>query len=264
MSERSADAGSRLWTTAGFRNLRDLGGLPVSTGGHVRAGMVYRSEAPTELGEPELAELDALGLETTIDLRFEDGEDVFVAPTLPARVRRLEAGILPPADPTGKGLLAQVMDGDLKDYSARELGELYVDFLATRAPAFGTAIEYVADPSNLPTLIHCHAGKDRTGILVALVLEIVGVDRETILDDYELTTECRAYRRGEVERTLTGVGTEWDRVAPLFTAPREALTIALDYLAETHGSVREYLLGPAGVAVQSLDLLAESLLDRSA
>jgi protein-tyrosine phosphatase len=255
----ASDHSLRLREMAGFRNLRDLGGLPVAGGGTIRPGRVYRSEAPTGLEDGQLDELRGLGLKSAIDLRHQAGEDVFVASTLPESVRRLDAGILPPADPTGKGLLQQVMDGELDEYSAAQLGEMYVDFLDTRGPAFGQAVGYIADPANLPTLIHCHAGKDRTGIVVAIVLEVVGVPRPVILDDYELTTVCRAYRRAEVEGTLRDVGTEWERVAPLFTAPRESLEIALDHLVREHGSVREYLLGPGEASEQVIDHLGERL-----
>jgi protein-tyrosine phosphatase len=239
-----SDHSIRLRELAGFRNLRDLGGLPAAGGGTTRPGLVYRSEAPTGLDDEQLAELRVLGLKSAIDLRHQAGEDVFVASTLPETVRRLDAGILPPADPSGKGLLQQVMDGELNEYSAAQLGEMYVDFLDTRAPAFGRAVSYIADPDNLPTLIHCHAGKDRTGIVVAIVLEMIGVPRPLIVEDYELTTIARAYRRAEVEGALRDVGTEWGSVAPLFTAPRESLEIALDHLVSEFGSVREYLLGP--------------------
>jgi protein-tyrosine phosphatase len=253
---------TRLRETAGFRNLRDLGGLPVAGGGSIRPGLVYRSEAPTGLDGEQLEELRELGLKSAIDLRHQAGEDLFITSTLPETVQRLDAGILPPADPSGKGLLQQVMDGELNEYSAAQLGEMYVDFLDTRAPAFGRAVGYIADPDNLPTLIHCHAGKDRTGIVVAILLELVGVPRPLIIDDYELTTSCRAYRRAEVEGTLRDLGTEWDRVAPLFTAPRESLEIALDHLVHEFGSVREYLLGPGGISEETPDRLADCLVIR--
>jgi protein-tyrosine phosphatase len=250
---------SRLCRVAGLRNLRDIGGLPVAGGGVTRRRLVYRGEAPTGLRAPELRELGELGLRSAIDLRDEATEDVFVASTLPDDVKRLAAGIRPPSDSSGKGLVAQVMDGERTSYSAAELGEMYIDFLATRAPAFGQAVSHVADADSLPTLIHCHIGKDRTGIVVALILEALEVPREAILDDYELTTECRSYRRQEVEGTLSRWGTEWEAVAALFTAPRETLELALEFVTDSHGSVRGYLEGPAGVDASTLDELRKVL-----
>jgi protein-tyrosine phosphatase len=264
MSEVEDTTTDRLVPAAGFRNLRDLGGLPVSGGGVTRSGLVYRSEAPTGLDEAQLEALGELGLRTAIDLRDEGSEDVFVVSTLPVGVARLVAGVVPPADPSGKGLLQQVMDGELLDYAASELAEMYIVFLETMAPAFGRAVSYVATPEHLPTLIHCHAGKDRTGLVVAMVLEVIGVPRDLVVEDYALTTKCRAYRRTEVEELLSGHGTEWDRVAPLFTAPPETLEISLRFLEEEHGSIRNYLLGPAEVSAEALDRLSELLVEQPA
>lgn len=256
------EGAERLLATAGFRNLRDLGGLPTRSGGSVRSGLVYRSEAPTDLSEGQLEELGRLGLRTAVDLRAEGREDVFVAPTLPEGVRRLEAGVVPPADPSGKGLLQQVMDGELLDYSAADLGGMYVEFLESTAPAFGRALGYLADPDNLPTLVHCHAGKDRTGLVIAMVLDVVGVSRELVLEDYELTTHARAYRRQEIEETLRARGTEWERVSPLFVAPAETLEIALAHLETEYGSVHGYLVGPGELPEPALERLTALLVEQ--
>jgi protein-tyrosine phosphatase len=252
MSQAGSD---RLLPHAGFRNLRDLGGLPLAGGGQIRAGVVYRGEAPTDLDASQLAELAELGLRTTIDLRAAGQEDVFVHPTLPDGVRRLEAGVVPPADPSGKGLLQQAYDGELPDFTAADLGAMYVDFLKSTAPAFGRAVGYLAEPENLPTLVHCHAGKDRTGLVVAMALDLVGVPRAVVIEDYELTTHARAYRRAEVEPLLRAHGTEWDRVSPLFAAPAETLEIALAHIEAEHGSVRGYLEGPGELPAPSIDRL---------
>lgn len=257
----SGDAGSRLLTGTGLRNLRDLGGMAVDGGGSTRYGMVYRSEAPTGLSDAEIGELGRIGLCATIDLRAAGVEDIFEPPRLPEGVRRLEAGVVPPANAENRGLLHQVMEGDLLDYTAAELGAMYVDFIESAAPAFGRAIALLADPDNLPALIHCHAGKDRTGIAVALLLTVAGVPREAIVADYELSSAGRAHRRAEVEEVLIARGTDWERVAPLFVAPGEALVIALAHLDREHGSVRAYLTGAGGVDPASIDRLVAAFVE---
>jgi protein-tyrosine phosphatase len=259
MGGSDLDPASRLLAVGGFRNLRDIGGLPVAGGGTVRPGLVYRGEAPSDLSPEQLSELGELGLRTAVDLRAEGQEDVFVAPTLPPGVRRLEAGVVPPADPSGKGLLQQVDDGELLDYSAADLGAMYVEFLRANAPAFGLAVGYLAEPDNLPTLVHCHAGKDRTGLVIAMVLDLVGVSRELILEDYELTTHARAYRRAEVERTMHSHGTDWERLSPLFIAPAETLEVALAHLEDEHGGVGGFLSGPGGLDRATLERLTALL-----
>jgi protein-tyrosine phosphatase len=244
----------------GLRNLRDIGGLPAAGRRVTRSGLVYRAEAPVNLSDEGLEAVKALRLHTALDLRDRE-EDVFVHTTLPEGVERLYAGVQPPADPGGKGLLQQVFDGERLDYSAAELGELYVEFLEGQAKAFGRAIAFCAEEQNLPTLIHCHAGKDRTGLVVAMLLDVVGVEREAVMSDYELTTYFRAYRRQEVADALAASGTDWDRVAPLFIAPPEALAKAIAHLETLHGSVRGFLAGPGEVDEAALDRLPDMLLD---
>jgi protein-tyrosine phosphatase len=242
--------------TTGLRNLRDLGGLPTAGGGRTRPGVILRSEAPVAMSPDQLAALAALGLRSALDLRDEANEDVFAMPTLPPGVERLVAGITPPANPDGKGLLAQVMDGERLDYPASELADLYVQMLADNPDKFGAALGYLCDAGNHPLLIHCHAGKDRTGLVAAMALELVGVPRAAIVEDFELTTERRAaHRRIAVEPVLQGHGTEWDRVSPLFAAPAEALETSLAWIEENHGSVEQYLTGPGGLAPEAIESL---------
>jgi protein-tyrosine phosphatase len=242
-----------------LRNLRDLGGLRTEDGRMTRRGVLFRSEAPCGLEDPGLQELAALGLRTSLDLR-DEGEDTFARATLPAGVRRVTAGMLPPGDGRGAGLIARVMSGELREYTAEELAELYVGFLEDQAPAFGAAVRHIADPAHLPVLVHCHAGKDRTGLVVAMVLEILGVRRELIVADYELSTEGRAHRRLEVAPALAATGTEWARVAPLFTAPAQALELAFEHIERRYGTVEAYLTGPARVEPERVRALPELLL----
>lgn len=243
-----------------LRNLRDLGGLPAGDGLVTRGGVLLRSEAPCGLSPAGVDELAALGLRTTVDLRHE-GENEYAAASLPDGVRPISAGITPPASRTGDGLIQQVMAGTLLDYSAGDLGALYVRFIDAHPRAFGRAVEHVAEPGNLPVLVHCQAGKDRTGVLVAMVLDVLGVPRTEIVAEYELTTQRRAYRRGEVEPALAQTGTEWARVAALFTAPALALQTALDHVDARCGSVRGYLAGPGKADPAALERLPDLLLE---
>jgi len=89
---------------------------------------------------------------------------------------------------------------------------------------------------------HCTAGKDRTGLVTALLLSVLGVDEATILDDYELTNRYRSkWRVEELRPQLAEQGLDIDAFLPLFTAPRKALKTALAGVRERHGSVEGYL-----------------------
>ena len=82
----------------------------------------------------------------------------------------------------------------------------YLSMLGTAAPAFGRLFSQLAADGALPAVVHCLAGKDRTGMAVALLLTALGVDRVTVLDDYELTSDCHASRVPEVVEVLAELG----------------------------------------------------------
>ena len=95
----------------------------------------------------------------------------------------------------------------------------------------------------LPAVFHCTAGKDRTGVAAALLLEVLGVDREHVLDDYELSTRYRSGPRiEELRPRLVAAGVDVESVRPFLSAPRPALAAGLATVDERHGSVIEFLL----------------------
>ena len=80
---------------------------------------------------------------------------------------------------------------------------------------FATFLDLVADLDNLPLLFHCTAGKDRTGIAAALVLEVCGVHRKTVLDDYEMTNQLRSEKRiAQLRPELEAAGVSIEAIRP--------------------------------------------------
>jgi protein-tyrosine phosphatase len=140
--------------------------------------------------------------------------------------------------------------------------ELYGRMFDDHARVFGEVLTHLADPSRLPAIFHCTAGKDRTGIAAALVLSVLGVDRETVLHDYELSNEYRSKQRIEVLRPrLEAEGIDVERVRPYLSAPRPVLEAALAAVDLEHGGVDGFLTERAGVSDGILDGLREVLLD---
>ena len=140
------------------------------------------------------------------------------------------------------------------------LRDMYVGMLDHAAPAFGRLLARLGDESSLPAVLHCAGGKDRTGLSAALLLDVVGVDRATVLDDYELTGRFRtADHEPLLMRLLTSAGLP-DEVARAFLgSPRWAMSEALEHLDEVLGGSEAYLLGPAGMAPAHLASLRELL-----
>jgi protein-tyrosine phosphatase len=216
----------------GVLNARDVGGL-VGASGRVRTGRIVRSACLGTLTPAGAQTLADLGLQTVIDLRtpIERAEQ----PNLLAEA----AGLQDVAEVRIEVLktlaeLAQLPPGDAKD--------LYRYLIDTGAPAFVAALEYLARPGALPALVHCQVGKDRTGLLVAMLLELLDVPRETIFTDFVASN--------------AGLGT-----LPHTDVHAEVLAWALDGLDERYGSPRGYL-DAHGLRQETVDVLREALLEK--
>src|SRR4051794_1125211 len=171
MTPRAAD---RFLPIGGAGNLRDLGDLPAAAGRRTRRGLILRSDFLVNLGaEDERQLLREYGLRTVIDLRTAREIRRFPGPWGEREVDLVRASL--PLDPA------------FHAQSRKEMIELYLSFLEPPGTAMTTAIETAIDPGRHPLLIHCAAGKDRTGVLAALLLDLAGVKREAIVADYVLT-----------------------------------------------------------------------------
>ncbi len=111
----------------------------------------------------------------------------------------------------------------------------------------------------LPAVVHCLGGKDRTGMVIALLLCALGADRGTVLDDYELTSRCHAARVPEVVEAFTQLGIGRPAGEAIMSTPRWAMAQALRELDQEHGGIRRYLLGPGGMTPQTLSALHANL-----
>ena len=148
----------------GLANARDLGGLPVE-GGAIREGALIRTESLTRLTEPDL--LRDAGVSLIVDLRrpnespephpFAD-DDIYVN--------------LPVEDPADQKNIDSTM------------GALYLEMLDARPDLFAAALGSMAEAEPGAVLVHCAAGKDRTGLVVALALSVAGAEPEVVAADY--------------------------------------------------------------------------------
>ena len=113
-----------------------------------------------------------------------------------------------------------------------------------------------AQPDHLPAVFHCHAGKDRTGVVAALLLSVAGVDRGDILDDYELTRRYRTLdHQQDSLANLLEAGMSPEAAAGVLAAPRWAMEGALDAIANRYGGIESYLVDVAGMTRRTLDEL---------
>jgi protein-tyrosine phosphatase len=254
----------------GTTNVRDLGGLATTAGSTIRPGLLFRSEV---LALPGASEAYAvwddenseacreLGLRTVIDLRSEAES----ARTPSAWRDATGASVLAfPISEGGEGTdtnyMKELLNGTRARFDADDLAAFYCLCLDRRATTLAAAVQVIADTERLPVLVHCSAGKDRTGLLTALVLEVLGVPRETVLQDYTLTGALRPNRVEVFAPMLEAAGVSPDDARALFETPRNAMESALAYVDRTWGSAEGYLTDAGGLDPDALQTLRDLLL----
>lgn len=239
----------RVLALEGVHNFRDYGGYTARNGARVKRGLLWRSAQHGDASVADLDAIHALGIATVIDLRGPSERE--------AKPCRRHSGFSAqvfayPEETAGLALHAEAADGSLSAADARRaMLRLYqgIAFRENLVPMLRCYFE-VLHRAEGPSLVHCVAGKDRTGFAVALAQHVLGVDRDTIMADYLLTNsagniEARIANQAQPMREKypgiddatirTVMGVEADYLAAAFNAV-EARHGTLDaYLAEVIG-----------------------------
>jgi protein-tyrosine phosphatase len=213
---------------AGLRNARA-----------VRPGRLYRSATLTLLTPEGATALGKLGLRTVIDLR-----DPAEVAHWPAALHDLELDLV--------NLPMLPQDANHRN---DPLPQIYLLIADTAGPALVAVIRRLLAPGALPALVHCAVGKDRTGVTVAVLLELLGVPEEEILADYLASNPGLGLHEGPVEYL-----DEEGNVRVSNPAQVELLVSVLARIRERHGSVEAYLLA-SGLTAEELGALREALAD---
>lgn len=207
-------------------NYRDVGGLPITTGGKVAKGQIYRSGLVEDSQEVE----DFLGshnVGSIIDLRSET-----------------EANRRPDPHFTGVQLLGLPISSSVDDIDPTDfnLTAYYLEVVRTFPEVIIDVARALAAPKDSATLIHCTAGKDRTGITVGLLLSLLGVSDEAVLRDFEISEDHLGERVHREVQELSPEGADSGLVAALLGSPREALEAVLAEVRHQSGTVRGWFL----------------------
>lgn len=248
----------------GADNFRDLGGYRTRDGRTVRWGRLYRSNELTKLTRSDLAYLSSQDIELVCDLRSKreraEAPDPELPP-VPARDLSLpvaQEGI----DPTT--VQERIRTGGVPSLQLeRVMPQVYRAFVTHHSDKWARMLRRLADPQNLPTVVHCTAGKDRTGFAAALVLLALGVPRETVFEDYLKTNDYRRDFSSFVLRwtpLYSLFRTDPEDLLPLLEARREYLQASLDAIERTYGTVEAYLHDALGVTPERQAALEANLL----
>ncbi|QNA91608.1 MULTISPECIES: tyrosine-protein phosphatase [unclassified Microbacterium] len=239
----------RRHSTPGVYNLRDTGGYRAA-GGTSRWGKLFRSDALHLLDASGRSLIAELGIAHVIDLRGAD--ELRTAPSALDGVA-VQVHHLPVFDDAAPASQADMRLG---------LAPIYDHMVDRRGAQLADAVRVIAAADDdEAVLVHCTAGKDRTGLVIAFALSAAGVDRDEVVADYAQTADNL---RGEwAERMLAGFRASGGELTPeiveLVTAsPAEVLDVLLARIEKEHGSVRSYL-GANGLSAPDLDRLAAVL-----
>lgn len=248
----------------GADNFRDLGGYATADGRHVRWGRVYRSNALADLTGSDLAYLARQRIRLVCDFRTAAERGKNPDPPLPP-VPAVELA-LPVAqqgvDPDR--MQQRIRKGEISAAGVRNtLLRAYQNFPTEDTERWAALLARLSEPGNLPTVIHCTAGKDRTGFASALILLTLGVPEQTVFEDYLLTN---TYRREYDNFVLRWVPlyslfrTKPEDLLPLLEARREYLAASLATIRNQYGSIDAYVAGPLGVSPERRAALERNLL----
>lgn len=264
---RADDSIRRVFATTGIHNFRDYGGYKVAGGGRLQVQRLFRSGGHCDASDKDLAVVDGLDLAAVIDLRSareREQRPCRRGPRFRANVlfavgyrndrapHLVAAGILP--TPGG------VRDGLMRAFRA-------IPFQRPMIAVFRLYFETLATV-NGATLVHCHAGKDRTGIAVALLQASLGVHPDDIMEDFLLTNSA-----GDVEARIAALEpTVRARYGDIMSdeAVRIALSVEAEYLHGTFvaivdrcGGLDNYLSSVLGITSAVRSALGQRLVQET-
>jgi protein-tyrosine phosphatase len=222
-------------------NFRDCGGYATADGLRLRTGRLYRSGTLDDARAADLHTLQAIGLKSIVDLRaprekkkelphLAGARRIDVPIELENRVREKIQPLM-----TERGAEGEVVD---------ILKQMYRDLADEAWPQAGQLFQVLLSAEAYPVLIHCRAGKDRTGFMCALVQQAVGVEREAIFQDYLETNNHFGLMTPRVERMMKifSLGRlQMENVRASLSAREEYLQAALDQIDQRHGGLAAYL-----------------------
>ncbi len=247
----------------GAPNFRDFGGCEVA-GGRLRRGVLYRSGALGRLTEADVDALNARGAWTMVDLRHE-GERI-AAPThaqlAAAGVHSLPMGSGHGAAPVPRPALLTVADATAGQ-AVEAIKASYRRYVHEHRDRFAALFDILLGERDGPAVIHCTAGKDRTGISVALVLLALGAARDAVVEDYCATRRYldAAWREHILAAMLEDPSRVNRRVADaMFDAHPDYIGAALAEIDARHGSPEAYLRDSLGLGPDRIGKLRERYL----
>ncbi|WP_427884973.1 tyrosine-protein phosphatase [Kribbella sp. GL6] len=208
----------------GCRNVRDVGGLPTADGRLLKVGVLIRSDSLQYLTADGVDAVRRSGVRRILDLRGDGEVAAFPTPFTgtPLAVRQ---SLQDPADP---------------EHGQATIVEACTWMLDQRPELFAAAVRAIADEPDGAVVVHCHGGKDRTGMVVALALSVAGVPEDEIVADYYLT---RSRLAGWLEEQLAAEpdASKHPEMIEFRDTRAESIVAILRHLETRYGGPEAYL-----------------------
>jgi protein-tyrosine phosphatase len=256
---------TRILSFSGIHNFRDYGDYATRGGTRIKRAALFRSSQHRDATADDLAKLESLSIATIIDLRGDYERSAYPCP----RPQNFDATVLfAEGDTAGNGPHNREAVRDLKtaNQAHAAMVTLYEN-MPFRSPLIAVYRLYFAALATQagPSLLHCLAGKDRTGIAVALLHDMLGVHPDDIMADYLLTNEAgnveaRIAAGAEAVRGSFGPQMEDDAVRTLMSVHPDFLETAFATIREKHGSLGDYCTNVLGVTPQTKETIKAALL----
>jgi len=250
----STEEGLASWIDLeGCYNFRDLGGYETREGRRFRTGQVFRSDGLQHLTPRDLERLSGeFGLETVIDLRSQQEVAEVGRGGIEERATIRHIPLFPESASRGEGL------GFSFD-AIEDMGELYFLMLGFAREPIAQVVRVIAD-TDAPAVFHCAAGKDRTGVISALLLSLLGVPRETIVIDYAFSRRNLELINTRLDQAGSYQEIMEDLPKGAYDADPACMESFLRRVDAAHGSMQNWAES-AGLDGELQERLRERLLD---
>lgn len=254
-------ASERLIPMENASNFRDLGGIPTKDGRIVKWGKIYRSGKLNKLDSKDLGYFNTLGINTVVD--FRDDIEVEKDKTRFPTNREVNRVRTPIGDRSGNmqaELRKQIKSADQNTFDSEEfVANVMREFIDSFAYQYQPFLDIVADDNQAPVLYHCSAGKDRTGLGTAIILGMLGVEREVILGDFMMSNY---YRNKDINKTLrkTSLVAKQRVTQPLVEVKESYLKSAFEAIDNKYGSMEKFLEAEYGFDEEKLEAIRNKYL----
>lgn len=248
-----------------LRNFRDAGGLQTEQGRWMKAGILFRSDDLSPLDAGGLDVLQGMGIKLILDLRSPNERAKKLIRFQPRHAIRVES--IPFYQngedfSPGAFLSFLIKESGTIDFE-RFMMEFYRSIAFESSEQIRTVLRLLSDERNLPAVIHCTGGKDRTGTMCAFIQLLLGVPRSVVMEQYLATNDrMRSYRKQVTTylRLFTFFRLSPERLQPFLEARRHYLEDILDEIYSRFPTMEDFLRQYCGVESNTIQQIKKRML----